>query len=48
MIISTTHALRMMFLHVSNGRELTETEWKKIHNEGGFGRYNIIKIPALQ
>ncbi|XP_076931098.1 (R,S)-reticuline 7-O-methyltransferase-like [Bidens hawaiensis] len=38
----------VMFAHFSGGRERTEPEWKKLLDEGGFGRYNIIKIPALQ
>lgn len=38
----------VMFSHFSGGRERTEREWKKLLDEGGFGRYNIIKIPALQ
>ncbi|KAF5755990.1 putative O-methyltransferase COMT-type, S-adenosyl-L-methionine-dependent methyltransferase [Helianthus annuus] len=38
----------VMFSHFSGGRERTEREWKKLLNEGGFTRYNIIKIPTLQ
>ncbi|KAI3745332.1 hypothetical protein L1987_58443 [Smallanthus sonchifolius] len=38
----------VMFSHFSAGRERTEREWKKLLDEGGFSRYNIIKIPALQ
>ncbi|KAD4981804.1 hypothetical protein R6Q59_001520 [Mikania micrantha] len=38
----------VMFSHFSGGRERTENEWKKLLKEGGFGHYNIIKIPALQ
>ncbi|KAI3736181.1 hypothetical protein L6452_15718 [Arctium lappa] len=30
------------------GKERTEREWKKLLSGGGFCRYNIIKIPALQ
>ncbi|KVI04224.1 Caffeate O-methyltransferase (COMT) family [Cynara cardunculus var. scolymus] len=38
----------VMFSHFSGGRERTESEWKKLLEEGGFCRYNIIKIPAMQ
>ncbi|PWA44075.1 (R,S)-reticuline 7-O-methyltransferase [Artemisia annua] len=38
----------VMFSHFSNGRERTELQWKKLLIEGGFSRYNIVKIPALQ
>ena len=38
----------VMFSHFSKGRERTELEWKKLLTEGGFSRYNIVKIPALQ
>lgn len=38
----------VMFSHFSGGRERNESEWKRILNEGGFRRYNIIKIPSLQ
>ncbi|KAI3795357.1 hypothetical protein L1987_38009 [Smallanthus sonchifolius] len=38
----------VMFSHFSGVRERTEREWKKLLHEGGFQRYNIIKIPALQ
>ncbi|XP_076889153.1 xanthohumol 4-O-methyltransferase-like [Bidens hawaiensis] len=38
----------VMFAHFSGGRERTEREWKRLLEEGGFGRHNIIKIPALQ
>ncbi|KAK7854532.1 xanthohumol 4-o-methyltransferase [Quercus suber] len=37
----------LMIAHVSGGKERTELEWKKVLEEGGFPRYNIIKIPAL-
>ena len=37
----------LMIAHVSGGKERTEPEWKKVLEEGGFPRYNIIKIPAL-
>ncbi|PKI52966.1 hypothetical protein CRG98_026672 [Punica granatum] len=36
----------VMFAHVSGGKERTEMEWKNLLAEGGFPRYNIIKIPA--
>ncbi|THG08217.1 hypothetical protein TEA_002194 [Camellia sinensis var. sinensis] len=38
----------MMLTLVRGGKERTKLEWKKILNEGGFVRYNIIQIPALQ
>ncbi|KAJ9550138.1 hypothetical protein OSB04_014183 [Centaurea solstitialis] len=38
----------VMFSHFSSGKERTESEWKKLLDEGGFSRYNIIKIHALQ
>lgn len=38
----------VMVAHSSGGKERTEKEWKTILLEGGFGRYNIIDIPALQ
>ncbi|KAI3690109.1 hypothetical protein L2E82_48084 [Cichorium intybus] len=37
----------MMFAYFSNGRERKESEWKKLLNEGGFYRYNIINVPAI-
>ncbi|KAF2283207.1 hypothetical protein GH714_043539 [Hevea brasiliensis] len=37
----------LMIAHSSGGKERTELEWKKLLEEGGFPRYNIIKIPAL-
>ena len=37
----------LMIAHVSGGKVRTEPEWKKVLEEGGFPRYNIIKIPAL-
>ncbi|KAL3714889.1 hypothetical protein ACJRO7_006740 [Eucalyptus globulus] len=39
--------LAMMAL-CSGGKERDELEWKKILEEGGFPRYNIIKTPCLQ
>jgi hypothetical protein len=38
----------VMVAHSSGGKERTEKEWKTLLLEGGFGRYNIIDIPALQ
>ncbi|THG13682.1 hypothetical protein TEA_007421 [Camellia sinensis var. sinensis] len=38
----------VMLTLFGGGKERTELEWKKILNEGGFVRYNIIKIPAFQ
>ncbi|KAJ9550195.1 hypothetical protein OSB04_014240 [Centaurea solstitialis] len=38
----------VMFSHFSSGKERTESEWKKLLDEGGFSHYNIIKIHALQ
>ncbi|KVI04222.1 (R,S)-reticuline 7-O-methyltransferase-like [Cynara cardunculus var. scolymus] len=37
----------MMYSLFSNGKERTESEWKKLLIVGGFCRYNIIQIPAL-
>ncbi|KAJ9171084.1 hypothetical protein P3X46_019132 [Hevea brasiliensis] len=37
----------LMIAHSSGGKERTELEWKKLLEEGGFPRYNIVKIPAL-
>ncbi|XP_071692450.1 xanthohumol 4-O-methyltransferase-like [Rutidosis leptorrhynchoides] len=37
-----------MFSHFSSGRERSESQWKKLLAQGGFFRYNIIKIPAFQ
>nr|POE68432.1 (r,s)-reticuline 7-o-methyltransferase [Quercus suber] len=34
-------------LQPEGGKERTELEWKKVLEEGGFPRYNIIKISAL-
>lgn len=38
----------VMVAHSSGGKERTEKEWKAILLEGGFTRYNIVDIPALQ
>ncbi|KAF7849382.1 hypothetical protein BT93_L0856 [Corymbia citriodora subsp. variegata] len=37
----------VMMAHCSGGKERGELEWKKILEEGGFPRYNIIKTPSL-
>jgi hypothetical protein len=38
----------VMFAMTTGGKERTEQEWKKLLEEGGFSRYKIIKIPALE
>ncbi|KAK9689927.1 hypothetical protein RND81_09G091600 [Saponaria officinalis] len=38
--------IQMMVLF-GRGKERTENDWKKLFNEAGFARYNIIKILAL-
>ncbi|KAJ6878194.1 hypothetical protein NC651_030820 [Populus alba x Populus x berolinensis] len=38
----------VMFAVATGGKERTEQEWKKLLEEGGFSRYKIIKIPALE
>ncbi|XP_030459439.1 xanthohumol 4-O-methyltransferase-like [Syzygium oleosum] len=37
----------VMMAHCTGGKERDELEWKKILEEGGFPRYNIIKTPSL-
>ena len=37
----------VMIAHSSGGKERTEPEWKKLLEDGGFPRYQIIKIPSL-
>ncbi|KAJ6878196.1 hypothetical protein NC651_030822 [Populus alba x Populus x berolinensis] len=37
-----------MFAVTTGGKERTEQEWKKLLEDGGFARYKIIKIPALE
>ncbi|OWM91011.1 hypothetical protein CDL15_Pgr023344 [Punica granatum] len=37
----------LIFAHQLGGKERTELEWKNLLAEGGFPRYNIIKIPTL-
>nr|BAN63363.1 flavonoid O-methyltransferase [Carthamus tinctorius] len=38
----------LMLSSFGSGKERTEEEWKKILNESGFYRYNVIQIPALE
>ncbi|KAJ9563049.1 hypothetical protein OSB04_008209 [Centaurea solstitialis] len=38
----------LMLSSFESGKERTEVEWKKILNEAGFYRYNIIQIPAVE
>ena len=38
----------VMFAVTTGGKERTEQEWKKLLEDGGFARYKIIKIPALE
>ncbi|KAE8075893.1 hypothetical protein FH972_014576 [Carpinus fangiana] len=38
----------LMTTYTTGGKERTELEWKKLLEKSGFGRYKIIKIPALQ
>lgn len=37
----------LMMAHATGGKERTEPEWKKVLEDGGFPRYNIIKLPNL-
>ncbi|KAK9676782.1 hypothetical protein RND81_11G100200 [Saponaria officinalis] len=37
----------LMMTFFNGGKERSEIEWKKLLNEAGFFRYNIIQIPAL-
>lgn len=37
----------LMIAHSSGGKERTEIQWKRLLEEAGFPRYNIITIPAL-
>ena len=37
----------LMIAHTTGGKERTEVEWRKLLNEAGFPRYNVVKIPAL-
>ncbi|KAI6697384.1 hypothetical protein NL676_017503 [Syzygium grande] len=37
----------IMMARQSGGKERTEAEWKELLQQGGFPRYNIIKIQAL-
>ncbi|MFS7955570.1 putative O-methyltransferase domain, plant methyltransferase dimerization [Helianthus anomalus] len=36
----------IMLTYFDGGKERTEAEWKKILEEAGFRRYNVIKIPT--
>ena len=38
----------VMLAHSSGGRERTQSQWANILEQGGFPRYNIIKISDLQ
>ena len=40
--------LDLVMMTLCSGKERTEAEWKKLLKEGGFPRYNIIKIPAIE
>lgn len=37
-----------MMVNRTGAKERTELQWKKILEEGGFPRYKIVEIPALQ
>ncbi|CAN1308590.1 Xanthohumol 4-O-methyltransferase, partial [Linum perenne] len=37
----------LLMMVQTSGRERTESEWKKILNEGGFPAYKVIKISSL-
>ncbi|KAJ6884967.1 hypothetical protein NC652_031845 [Populus alba x Populus x berolinensis] len=41
-------AMDLVMFALTCGKERTEQEWKKLLEEGGFSRYKIIKIPALE
>ncbi|XP_059063421.1 (R,S)-reticuline 7-O-methyltransferase-like [Cryptomeria japonica] len=38
----------IMLTFTSGGKERSEEEWKNLLKEGGFPRFNVIAIPALQ
>jgi hypothetical protein len=40
--------LDLVMMTLFSGKERTEAEWKKLLKEGGFPRYKIIKIPAIE
>lgn len=40
--------LDVLMITFLSGKERTEAEWKKLLKEGGFPRYKIIKIPAVE
>lgn len=44
----TRLAYDLMAATYAGGKERTELEWSKLLQEGGFPRYKIIKIPAVQ
>ena len=37
----------MLMIAHTYGRERTELEWKKLLNEAGFPRYQVINIPSF-
>ncbi|XP_048137840.1 xanthohumol 4-O-methyltransferase-like [Rhodamnia argentea] len=39
--------LDLLMITHTGGKERSELEWKKILEEGGFPRYNIVQIPSL-
>nr|B0ZB56.1 RecName: Full=Xanthohumol 4-O-methyltransferase; AltName: Full=Desmethylxanthohumol 6'-O-methyltransferase; AltName: Full=Isoliquiritigenin 2'-O-methyltransferase; AltName: Full=O-methyltransferase 2; Short=HlOMT2 [Humulus lupulus]ABZ89566.1 O-methyltransferase 2 [Humulus lupulus] len=39
--------LDIALMALTRGKERTEKEWKRVLEEGGFPRYQILKIPAL-
>ncbi|KAI6672928.1 hypothetical protein NL676_000834 [Syzygium grande] len=43
----TRIACDLFMITQTGGKERTEPEWKKILEEGGFPRFNIIQIPSL-
>ncbi|KAJ0728682.1 putative O-methyltransferase COMT-type, S-adenosyl-L-methionine-dependent methyltransferase [Helianthus annuus] len=36
----------LMLTYFDGWKEMTEVEWKRILEEAGFRRYNVIKIPT--
>ncbi|GLJ07303.1 hypothetical protein SUGI_0063930 [Cryptomeria japonica] len=38
----------VMIAHTSGGKERSEEDWENLLKEGGFPRFNVIAIPALQ
>ncbi|GMP54441.1 hypothetical protein CsSME_00019615 [Camellia sinensis var. sinensis] len=47
MFDDTGLVLDLLMIAHTGGKERTELEWKKVLEEGGFPRYNIIKIAAF-